>query len=238
MVSIPPSQSFQTMLSAENSSAGSVVYTSLKGQILSLELPPGTLLSEKEMSTAYQVSRTPVRESFVRLAQEGLLVVLPQRGTRVSLIDPELVEEARFMREQLERAVIALACESFPEDLLAELESNLAQQKHSVFQQDGRMMFQLDEEFHRILFAGCRKLGTWNVIQQMNAHLNRSRMLWLSEDPDWASLYEQHREMVQAIRQQDGKRADALMKQHLSLIISNLSVLQQRHPDYFKPPGI
>lgn len=215
-------------------SAGNAVYSRLKQQIVRLELPPGTTLSEKEMSLAFNVSRTPVRESFVRLAQEGLLIVLPQRGTRVSLIDPELVEEARFMREQLEKAVIRLACQQFPDDKLAELEDNLDRQKESIERHDGKEMFELDEAFHRILFEGCRKQGTWNVIQQMNAHLNRSRVLWLSADPHWSHLYEQHREMADAVRRHDEDYAERVMQEHLSLIISNLSVLQKKHPDYFK----
>ncbi|MGM1045579.1 transcriptional regulator, GntR family [Paenibacillus uliginis N3/975] len=224
----------ENSLRMQPGSAGNIVYNKLKQQIVSLELPPGTTLSEKEMSLAFDVSRTPVRESFVRLAQEGLVLVLPQRGTRVSLIDPELVEEARFMREQLEKAVIRLACESFPEDKLAELEANLAQQKESIERHDGKQMFELDEAFHRILFEGCRKQGTWNVIQQMNAHLNRSRMLWLSADPHWGHLYEQHRVMADAIRRHDSDYAERVMQEHLSLIISNLTVLKEKHPDYFK----
>jgi DNA-binding GntR family transcriptional regulator len=84
---------------AQPLSAREGVYAKLKEQILNLELPPGTALSEMESSLALGVSRTSVRESFVRLAQEGLVQVLPQRGTFVSLIDPALVEEARFMRE-------------------------------------------------------------------------------------------------------------------------------------------
>src|SRR5262249_9041063 len=84
------------------------VYHKLKEQILSVELIPGTNISEKEISVQMGVSRTPVRESFVRLSQEGLLDIYPQRGTVVSLIDLELVEEARFMREQLECAVVRL----------------------------------------------------------------------------------------------------------------------------------
>ena len=214
-------------------SAGSTVYAQLKQQIVSLELKPGTALSEKEMALAFNVSRTPVRESFVRLAQEGLLVVLPQRGTRVSLIDSELVEEARFMREQLERAVVREACTFFPDDRLAQLEANLGLQKASIERHDGKQMFELDEAFHRILFEGCRKAGTWNVIQQMNAHLNRSRMLWLSADPDWSHLYEQHRNIAEAVLNHDADQADRMMKEHLSLIIANLSLLKAKHPDFF-----
>lgn len=214
-------------------SAGNTVYHKLKKQIVNMELAPGTTLSEKEMSITFNVSRTPVRESFVRLAQEGLVVVLPQRGTRVSLIDPELVMEAQFMREQLERAVIRLACRHFPEELLAELSNNLSLQKESLMKHDGTAMFELDEQFHRILFAGVNKLGTWGVIQQMNAHLNRSRILWMRTEPHWDHLFEQHRDMYEAIRQKNEALADRLMETHLALSIYNLGLLQEKFPDYF-----
>lgn len=218
----------------QSGSAGSAVYQQLKQQIVSLELPPGTTLSEKETSLNFQVSRTPVRESFVRLAQEGLVWVLPQRGTRVSLIDSDMVEEARFMREQLEKAVIRLACEAFPADNLAALESNLEQQQESTQSHDGKKMFELDEAFHRILFEGCRKNGTWNVIQQMNAHLNRTRVLWLWTEPHWELLYEQHREIYLAVKQKNADHAEQIMKEHLQLSIANLPVLKERFPEYFK----
>ncbi|RCX16745.1 GntR family transcriptional regulator [Fontibacillus phaseoli] len=221
------------LLHSQSGSAGNSVYAQLKQQIVSMELPPGTALSEKEMSVAFQVSRTPVRESFVRLAQEGLLLVLPQRGTRVSLIDPDLVEEARFMREQLERAVIRLACQSLPAEHLAAMDNNVEQQRESLQKHDEESMFALDEEYHRILFDGCRKLGTWSVIQQMNAHLNRTRIMWLKTDPHWDHLYEQHRQMAEAIRMQDENRADQIMQAHLTLSIASLSVLQEKFPHFF-----
>lgn len=214
--------------------ASQIVYARLKEQILSLELPPGTALSEKEMSAVFQMSRTPVRESFVRLAQEGLVNVLPQRGTQVSLIDPELIEEGRFMREQLERAVVRLACERFPEPLLQALDANLELQVESIGKQDNQRMYRLDDAFHRILFEGCRKLRTWTAIEQMNAHFNRSRVLWLLADSHWEPLYEQHKDLVEAIRNRNPDYAESIMKKHLSLSISNLVVLQEEYPHYFK----
>lgn len=214
-------------------SAGNTVYNELKKQIVNMELAPGTTLSEKEMSITFNVSRTPVRESFVRLAQEGLVIVLPQRGTRVSLIDPDLVMEAQFMREQLERAVVGLACKQFPEKLLEELGNNLSLQRESLRKHDGMAMFELDEQFHRILFEGVNKLGTWGVIQQMNAHLNRSRILWMRTDPHWDHLFEQHRDIYEAICRKDEALAERLMQTHLALSIYNLGLLQEKFPDYF-----
>ncbi|MNP66375.1 putative HTH-type transcriptional regulator YdfH [compost metagenome] len=94
-------------------------------------------------------------------------------------------------------------------------------------------MFELDEQFHRILFEGCHKLWTWSVIQQMNAHLNRSRMLWLQTDPNWARLFKQHQEMYEAISSHNGDLADRIMQEHLTLSISDLELLQKKFPDYY-----
>lgn len=200
---------------------------------MSIELLPGTSISEKEISLLLGVSRTPVRESFVRLSQEGLLDIYPQRGTVVSLIDLELVEEARFMREQLERAVIRLACDSFPAEQLKALQTNLLLQKVCVEDQDYKKMFELDENFHRTIFEGCRKLNTWAVIQQINVHLNRTRMLRLAADHHWDDLFTQHQQMVEAIREHEADQAERLMSEHLNLTITDQAHLKQKFPAYF-----
>ncbi|MGO4547893.1 GntR family transcriptional regulator [Paenibacillus sp. 2TAB23] len=210
------------------------VYMELKEQILKLQLPPGTPLSENETSLLFKVSRTPVRESFLRLAQEGLVQVLPQRGTFVSLIDTALVEEARFMREQLEKAVILLACSHFPPASLDALEQNLLEQQACISSKDDKSMFELDEAFHRIMFEGCSKMNIWSIMQQMNAHLNRSRMLRLVDDHDWKDLFEQHVRMAEAIKKQDGMEAQKLMVEHLSLNIADQALLKEKYPGYYK----
>jgi len=216
------------------SSTRDAVYYRLKELILSVELLPGASISEKEISLQMGVSRTPVRESFMRLSQEGLLDIYPQRGTVVSLIDLELVEEARFMREQLECAVIRLACEQFPAEQLKALQTNLLLQKACIEDQDYKKMFELDEAFHRTIFEGCRKLNTWAVIQQINVHLNRTRMLRLAADHHWDDLYSQHRQMVEAIQTHQADMAERLMNEHLHLTITDQALLKQKFPAYFK----
>jgi DNA-binding GntR family transcriptional regulator len=231
---LPPITSHLSALNKQSYSTRDLVYDTLKQQILSLELPPGTAISEKEISLGFQVSRTPVRESFVRLAQEGLLEVYPQRGTYVSLIHVDLVEEARFMREHLERAVIRLACAHFPAEQMSALEQNLTLQQQCLKEPDDRRMFQLDEEFHSTLFAGCNKSKTWTVIEQMSVHLNRSRMLRLSSDHHWDHLIEQHRSMVRAIQQQDADQAERLAQEHLHLTVTDLTMLRDTYASYFQ----
>ncbi|WP_019911141.1 GntR family transcriptional regulator [Paenibacillus sp. HW567] len=218
----------------KSGSSRDAVYHSLKNRILQLELPPGTAISEKEISLQFNVSRTPVRESFVRLAQEGLLEIYPQRGTIVSLIDSGLVEEAGFMREHLERAVVREACVSFPEDKLKELKTNLAMQRVCLEEQDYKSMFRLDEDFHRNIFEGCGKINTLEVVQQIKVHLNRSRMLRLAVDHDWEHLYQQHLHLYEAIKERDAGLADTIMQEHLALTIADQGMLMEKYPHYFK----
>lgn len=221
-------------MKAQTISTRDAIYFALRDQIVLLELPPGTSISEKEISIKFNVSRTPVRESFVRLSQEGLLEIYPQRGTVVSLIDLELVEEARFMREQLEIAIIRLACESFPDNQLTQLKTNLDQQQLCIEEQNHVRMFELDEAFHRTLFEGCNKLNTWAVIQQMNVHLNRTRTLRLAADQHWDQLYNQHLHMFQVIQEHDPDQAEQLMSAHLHLTITDQALLKEKFPTYFK----
>lgn len=220
-------------IASQQGTARAAVYSELREQIVSLRLPPGSALSEKETSLLFHVSRTPVRESFVRLAQEGLVQVLPQRGTFVALIDPVMVEEARFMREHLERAVIRLACSGFPGHLLEALERNLLEQQESMKDADYKRMFELDETFHRTLFEGCDKLNTWAAMQRMNDHLKRSRLLRLASDHQWQQLHRQHSELAAAIRTQNADAAERVMKEHLTVSITDLKALQEKFPHYF-----
>lgn len=67
----------------------------LKENIISMDLKPGTMVSENELAAQLGLSRTPVREALMDMSQYGVVDVMPQRGSRISLIDYNLVEEAR-----------------------------------------------------------------------------------------------------------------------------------------------
>ncbi|MDP5274055.1 GntR family transcriptional regulator [Chengkuizengella axinellae] len=221
----------------QNRQSGSTreyIYQTLKNQIMNLELKPGTKISEKEISETLKVSRTPVRESFLRLAQEELLEIYPQSGTVVSYIHLDFVEEGRFVREKLERAIVKLACEQFPEDLLFQLETNVSTQHLCSEKGNYKNLFELDEEFHNILFIGCNKVRTWKIIEQLKSHFNRIRMLRLVSNDNWDIMISQHKQILEFIKQKDGDRAEKLMKEHLNLVNFDLHTLKQQYPEYFK----
>ncbi len=142
----------------------SVVYNTLKEGIMSLQLVPGMAMSTQEMATRLRVSRTPVREAFIRLQREELVDTIPQRETMVSRINLRRVEEERFIRESLELAIAGPLLEKCLSVHIAELRANIAEQEKCCREKRYADFVHCDNQFHKRLFevAGhiiCMK--TW-----------------------------------------------------------------------------
>ncbi|MPY19072.1 GntR family transcriptional regulator [Paenibacillus glucanolyticus] len=208
-------------------------YHLLKDRILHLELEPGTKISEKEIADELNVSRTPVREAFMKLAEEELLDIIPQSGTIVSRINLRHVEEGRFIREKIEKEIVALACDFFPEESRFRLETNIALQDVCAGNHNFYKLFELDEEFHQILFEGVQKERTWKMLQQLNIHFNRLRLLRLSKDFNWENIISQHKEMYQLIVNKKAEQAMKVMESHLRLVVVEQDILREKYPHYF-----
>ena len=85
----------------EQKSIQALVYEELKRSIMSMKLKPGQVMSTQDIATRLKVSRTPVREAFLRLKAEGLVEMIPQRETMVSRINVKRVDQEKFIRECL-----------------------------------------------------------------------------------------------------------------------------------------
>ena len=94
------------MYTKKRTGTSEAVYQKLKEQILHLELPPGSAISEIDTAAEFEISRTPVRDAFRMLESEGLLEIRPHIGTFVSLIDLHMISDILYMREVLEQAVL------------------------------------------------------------------------------------------------------------------------------------
>ncbi|MCK0473138.1 GntR family transcriptional regulator [Halalkalibacter sp. APA_J-10(15)] len=216
------------------SSTRDYVYHVLRDNIITLKLEPGTNISEKDISERLNVSRTPVREAFLKLVQDQLLEVYPQRGSFVTFIDLNHVEEARFIREHLERAVLETACDEFDQSALAKLEVNIHMQRKCVEMKDYEQFFQLDEQFHQTIASGCNKNRVWNIIQHVNVHLNRVRLLSLVENYDWDPILEQHEILLKGIKQKNKSIVKEMIIKHLSIVKEEQKRLFKEYPHYFE----
>ena len=104
--------------------------------IIHLELQPGTAVSENELSSTLSLSRTPVREALIELNRIGLVEILPQRGSYISKIDYNIVEESRFLRLVTENAILKLLCDKISDSDMDALEYNVKKQQRSLEQRD------------------------------------------------------------------------------------------------------
>lgn len=208
------------------------VYQVLHGNIIHLHLRPGQALGEAEIGRLLRVSRTPVREAFIRLAEDGLLEIHPQRGTFVSLIDSARAAEALFLRRVVEREVLREACRSFPEAALFDLNANIALQKFCRRGGNYERMFQLDNEFHALLFRGCGKERLWGHLKKFDTDLDRLRMLKLSTKFDWGGIVGHHERMARLVADRNPGPAGDLVDRHLDP--GHLERLMEQHPEYVR----
>ncbi len=124
------------------------IYAILRREIVTLRLRPAERLSENELAARFRTSRAPVREALIRLVEDGLIDVRPQRGSFVSRISLTAMERARFVREALEVAIIRrVADQGVPDAIRAELEHAITRQLEA--RNDPEKFTELDDFFHR-----------------------------------------------------------------------------------------
>ena len=191
------------------------VYRVLKDNIMCLELKPGELLSESDLAKKLNVSRTPIREVLIKLKAEKLIEVKPQAGTYVSLIDWNLIEEAIFIRYNLEKEALKEACGNFSDDILMEMEKCLFAQKLIAQKGDNLLEFHnLDKEYHRLLFVGINKSNVWESICNISTHYNRMRLL-AEMKLNKEFLVDQHITYLDIIKNKDSNIIDDVVSHHI-----------------------
>lgn len=203
----------------------------IRENIINLELKPGVMLSEKDLAEEMGLSRTPVREALMDLAQVKIVEVLPQRGSRIALIDYRTVEDFRFTRNLLECAVVELASRmAKPEDVKA-LEENVMLEDFNLHNPEKLM--QLDDEFHGRLFAIAEKMQTYQMLRSYGVHFDRVRNMSLYAVKD-IKIVEDHRQIAQAMAEHNGWAAREIMEKHLSRYKVDEKGIRENYPvEYF-----
>jgi DNA-binding GntR family transcriptional regulator len=193
------------------------------------------MLSEQDLARRFGVSRSPVREAFIKLSQAGLLRVLPQRGTQVVKISKSAVEDARFIREAVECAIVREASLAATPLMIAQLNGHLARQRRAQRAGTTEEFLALDEEFHRLLAETARRPAAWALIEDVKPQMDRVRFLDLAQAAPRHLVVAQHTLIVDAIKAGDPAAAEAAMRQHLGEILRSLSELAAQYPDMFDP---
>lgn len=205
----------------------------IKENIINLELAPGSQISENELAAEMGLSRTPVREALIELSRVKIIEIHPQKKSTVPLIDYELVEESRFMRNLLECAVVELDCEMAQPVDLERLSANVRLQNFYLDNYYTNELMTLDNQFHGILFEIAKKTQIFALMQTITIHFDRVRSMALSTVKN-TKIVQDHEDIVEAIGRRDPKAARELMELHLSRYKIDAADIRAAYPQYFK----
>lgn len=223
----------RSVVAQRGASVRNQAFEALRHAIVQCRILPNQALSEKEISEALNVSRTPVREALLRLADEGLVVIIPQQGTFTTLISVVNVREAQLTREMLERAALATAFRVAPSNAFEQLRVQLEEQRRAAESEDAEVFLALDQRFHTELagLSGYENLG--RIATNARAHLDRIRSLDVFEDKPLHELTNEHEQIVEAMATGDLTTADRVLTAHLRRVLDTLPRLRGTHPDFF-----
>lgn len=212
---------------------GSRVFDTVRQAIVQLRFRPGYLLSEADVARQLGVSRQPVREAFIKLAEVGLVEVKPQRGTFVMLISIRQVQNVRFIREAIEVAVVRKAALEASPARIEEFRRLLDAQRAAEANGDHVEFLRLDEAFHQALAHSVGTDYAWRVLENLKAQMDRVRYLSMPDATPIDVLIGQHAAVIDAIARHAPDEAEAAIRAHLSEILTSLPRLAQAHPELF-----
>lgn len=212
------------------------VYEQLRSDIMNLTLEPGKSISETEIGTLFNISRTPVREILQKLTEENLIEIYPQIGSFISKIDLKIVDDAVFLRELCEKEIIRFSMHrSDKVVLIRELEKNIAfQQINYTYQEDFYEFFQLDNAFHEIIYTFNARGNIWKNISKLTTHYDRLRLIDAADRNHQKRTIEEHIKIMQIIENTREDCIETTVLTHLEKYKSIIDRLKKQYPTYFK----
>lgn len=204
----------------------------IREAIVGLDLAPGADIDKPALCERLGVSRFPVSEALARLQAEGLVEILPQRGSRVSPIQLGEVRQSLFIRRALEAETVrALAAAPSPV-LLVALSDNLEAQRRAVREQDRIDFHRLDLGFHQLLVDGLGFARVRAAIEASRATLDRVRRL-LSSPRRHALTLVEHEAILAGLADRDAGLAGLAMERHIDAVMAELVAFAASHPGIF-----
>ncbi len=209
------------------------VYGIIKEKIQFLEMEPGERIIESELSEAFGVSRTPIREALKRLEEERFIDIYPQRGTYVSKIDFSLVKEMAYMRHVLENDIFMSLCRA-KKNVTHAVEDKLLMMELALKNKDYKAYIQQDARFHRSLFACGGHEQIWDTISGFMAHYTRVLVLDMMLPDSLESSYKSHLKIADCIENGRADELKEIMDVHHDYYMTEADEkIQALHPGYF-----
>ena len=209
------------------------VYQQLYQAIVTMELVPGTPISENVIAQEKGVSRTPVREAILRLTKERLVEVVPKSGSFVARIPVASLSEAIVIRRALEAVTVKAAVKVADPSQIKEFRAIIERQKEAAKADDTEAFHRADEEFHAALATVGQFQGIWDLIRQVKIQVDRYRRLTLPQAGRIETVIQEHESIVDALVDRDADLAVQRMEKHLDNLQLDIAVFRDMWPTYF-----
>lgn len=212
-------------------------YRLLRSNIMTLQLMPGATLNEGELTELLGISRTPIHEAIIMLKEESLADVIPQSGSRVSLIHIDILKEGYFLRSVIEPEIIRQVAGNIQDEKMQALRENLEEQKKALEDEEKiDSFFKLDDKFHHLIYAIAGKYKTWYAMKKVSSHYDRVRYLdAIMNKTDLAAIHQEHRDIYHMLLL--GLPVDFDLKyfydRHLGTYRKHFQDILEKYPEYF-----
>ena len=207
-------------------------YQYLKKSILNLDFRPGEQLHIEEFTKKLEVSRTPIREAFLRLATEGLVDVRPRVGYFVSDITEQDIRDLFEVREIVETRAARQAAEALTDEELEKLKALLQESEQAVKDGDFTTYINNDVKFHDYLQKHVSNQRLQAVMESLNDLTHRERVLSTRMNINIKCTLVEHGKIVEALVDRDGKAASDFMAEHLKNVCQRLVDFINQNPNF------
>jgi DNA-binding GntR family transcriptional regulator len=201
---------------AEARSLSDRAYFRIRELIVSLELRPGSLVNERELMERLGLGRTPVREALRTLAREKLVEVYPRRGMFVSSVDVRDLAGLSEVRRPLESYAARLAAERSTAEDRVETLSLLEELDRAAGEHDERTLIELDQRIHRHVYSCTQNPFLETTLNEYYVLTLRIWFIALERVARLEDAIQEHRELLEAIRDGDPERAESVMSRHVA----------------------
>lgn len=219
---------------------GEYVYETLKAEILGLDLKPGQSISENEICTRFDVSRTPVREALRRLQEQGFVCSIPYSGTYVTRLNLKNIRQMIYMRVAVELMVMRDFMKIQTPVLLEEIRHQIRLQELMIQEAtfEPEQFYQMDAQMHEIWFAATDKEKLWEVVQTQQLHYTRFRVLDFVTETDFTRIIREHRMLLECLEQKEEAALEEHLKAHLYISMTRMKhAIEVEYKDYFEENG-
>ena len=198
------------------------VFHRLREDILSGKYSENDELKEVTIGEELGVSRTPVREAFRQLELEGLIQIIPNKGAYVTGITEKDVKDIYMIRSLLEGLCARWATENITEEQMEEMEENVYLAKFHAKKGHYEQLAALDNRFHEIMYEACNSKMLEHQLKDFHDYVLRVRKKTLANVNRGMKSNEEHELIMEAIKEKDADRAEALANRHMINAYENM----------------